>query len=207
MLRIIAWPWILTFLNASIMWSTIFHNKRISFGTKQYGLCFDLALSHWNENVDRPYTSVWFPKHKTRIQRGKRNLVPCTINYVVDKWSSLISNAMNWIHSLQIVSISQPNIHSIVQCCIVKIWCFQCSDFKPTSILCYVIFRIFSSTFPVAYYLFFLCLNLLLCVMDHETDRYSVNYLFFQSRSFRGWCGFIAVKSTFQQHRAPINNI
>ena len=35
----------------------IFHDRRISFGTKQYRLRSDLALLHWNENVDRPYTS------------------------------------------------------------------------------------------------------------------------------------------------------
>ena len=80
---------------------------------------------------------------------------------------------------------------------IVKIRCVLCSESKPTSVLCYVIFRFLPSTLSLAYYPV-VCLNLFLCVKDHETNHFCVNYLFFQSSSFRSWCGFIEVKSTFQ---------
>ena len=140
MLRIIAWPWILTLLEASIMCSTIFHDKRISFGTKQYRLCFDLALLHRIENVDCLYTSVWFPKHKTKNQRGKRNLVPCPFNNVVGIWSSLIRNAATGIALCKSCLYRSPTSTVLCSVWTVKVRCFLCSDSKPTDVLCYLPF-------------------------------------------------------------------
>ncbi|CAC5407084.1 unnamed protein product [Mytilus coruscus] len=37
----------------------IFQDKRICFGDDQYKLRSNLVVCHWNENVDRGYTSVW----------------------------------------------------------------------------------------------------------------------------------------------------
>ena len=36
----------------------IFHDKRIAFGNEQYNAKSNLAVCHWNENVDREYTSM-----------------------------------------------------------------------------------------------------------------------------------------------------
>lgn len=60
---------------------TIFHDKRIAFGDEQYLSRSHLAVCHWNENVDRGYTSVWHPKHDPkapRRKRGKKVLKPCS---------------------------------------------------------------------------------------------------------------------------------
>ena len=83
------------FVESFVNMRNIFHDKRISFGTKQYRMRSDLALLHWNENLDRPYSSVWFPKLTTRNQGGKCSVAPCTFDYVIHIWSGLISNAMN----------------------------------------------------------------------------------------------------------------
>ena len=37
----------------------VFHDKRISFHKQQYNLRTNLTICHWNENVDRPFTSSW----------------------------------------------------------------------------------------------------------------------------------------------------
>ena len=37
----------------------VFHDKRIYFGDSAYKMRKDVAIWHWNENVDRPHTSVW----------------------------------------------------------------------------------------------------------------------------------------------------
>ena len=37
----------------------IFQDKRISFSGEQYKFRLNLAVLHWNENVDRKYTSIW----------------------------------------------------------------------------------------------------------------------------------------------------
>ena len=41
----------------------------------QYNMKAQLAVIHWNENVDREYTSVWKPRtaRAPRRQKGKNN--------------------------------------------------------------------------------------------------------------------------------------
>jgi hypothetical protein len=41
----------------------IFQDKRISFSDEQYKFRSNLAVLHWNENVDRKYTSIWKSKN------------------------------------------------------------------------------------------------------------------------------------------------
>ena len=48
----------------------IFQDKRISFSDTQYNMRAQLAVIHWNENVDRVYTSVWKPR--TARAKGKK---------------------------------------------------------------------------------------------------------------------------------------
>jgi hypothetical protein len=48
----------------------IFQDKRISFSSEQYGIRAKLATLHWNENVDRKFTSEW-TKKVTKEKRGK----------------------------------------------------------------------------------------------------------------------------------------
>ena len=40
----------------------MFQDKRISFGDLQYSVRSQLAACHWNENVDREFTSIWHPR-------------------------------------------------------------------------------------------------------------------------------------------------
>ena len=40
----------------------VYQDKRIVFSDAQYKARSNLAVCHWNENVDRQYTSVWNPK-------------------------------------------------------------------------------------------------------------------------------------------------
>lgn len=53
----------------------IFQDKRICFSDMQYKLRSNLAVLHWNENVDREFTSIWNPKDDTapRRKKGKKN--------------------------------------------------------------------------------------------------------------------------------------
>ena len=37
----------------------VYHDKRVSFSDEQYKARADFAVCHWNENVDREFTSVW----------------------------------------------------------------------------------------------------------------------------------------------------
>ena len=62
----------------------IFHDRRIAFGNEQYNTKSKLAVCHWNEGVDREYTSMWHPKHDPRAprqQKGKKILTKCTYKY------------------------------------------------------------------------------------------------------------------------------
>ena len=54
----------------------IFQDKRISFSDMQYNMRSQLAVIHWNENVNREYTSVWKPRtaKAPRRQKGKKKL-------------------------------------------------------------------------------------------------------------------------------------
>ncbi len=39
----------------------IYHDKIVIFGNQQYEMRTNLTTLHWNENVDRNYTSIWNP--------------------------------------------------------------------------------------------------------------------------------------------------
>ena len=53
----------------------IFQDKRISFSDMQYNIS-QLAVIHWNENVDREFTSIWKPRTSKapRRQKGKKKI-------------------------------------------------------------------------------------------------------------------------------------
>lgn len=62
----------------------VYQDKRISFSDEQYNACAraNLAVCHWNENVDREYTSVWTPNHRMpRSLKGKKNYKKCTFQF------------------------------------------------------------------------------------------------------------------------------
>ena len=40
----------------------MFQDKRISFKDNAYRMCSELAVCHWNEKLDRKYTSVCNPQ-------------------------------------------------------------------------------------------------------------------------------------------------
>ena len=69
----------------------IFQDKRIAFSNAQYSKRSQLAVMHWNENVDRAYTSVWSRRgHQKapRRQRGKKNYKDPTYCYRDSVWDS-----------------------------------------------------------------------------------------------------------------------
>lgn len=70
----------------------MFQDKRISFGDVQYNVRADLAVCHWNENVDRTYTSIWNPKNPKapRSKKGKKIYKNCTFQYRDSVWHRYI---------------------------------------------------------------------------------------------------------------------
>jgi hypothetical protein len=50
---------IVTYMEKYFNVMNIFQDKRICFGDEQYKFRSDLTVCHWNENVDRGYTSIW----------------------------------------------------------------------------------------------------------------------------------------------------
>ena len=137
----------------SIMCSTFFTTNGFHSGANSI-VC--ALIRHFyigiRTSMVRARVSV-FPKHKTRNQWGKRNSVPCTFNYVVEQ----PNQKTQWTPITCCKSCLYRSPTSTVLCgvCITKIRCFLCSDFKPTIILCYVIFHFLHSTFSVAYCLVF----------------------------------------------------
>ena len=78
----------------------MFHDKRVAFGHEEYFRRSKLAVLHWNENVDRPYTSMWTPPEALlapnlgpRKAKSKKNYVKRTFNYTWNIWN----NIMNFI--------------------------------------------------------------------------------------------------------------
>ena len=52
----------------------IYQDKRISFSDDVYKARSNLAVCHWNEILDRIYTSIWKPNHRMpRRVKGKKN--------------------------------------------------------------------------------------------------------------------------------------
>jgi hypothetical protein len=65
----------------------IFQDKRISFTSKEYSKRAHLAVLHWNENVDRGYTSEWVkPTVANRRGKTKRNYRATTYKYREKLW-------------------------------------------------------------------------------------------------------------------------
>ena len=67
----------------------MFQDKRISFTDDAYRMRSELAVCHWNENVDRKYTSVWNPQRPNapRSAKGKKNYKAPTYKYRQSIWS------------------------------------------------------------------------------------------------------------------------
>jgi hypothetical protein len=78
----------------------IFQDKRISFSGEQYKFRLNLAVLHWNENVDRKYTSIWQSRNPNAptSQRGKKVY---KVSYL---WGTLINNDTNTIVKFVIIS-------------------------------------------------------------------------------------------------------
>lgn len=69
----------------------VYHDKRIAFGHQQYQLRTNLAILHWNENINREYTSVWTPfaadiVHPRQMQ-GKKTYKPHTFHFKRKIWN------------------------------------------------------------------------------------------------------------------------
>lgn len=71
----------------------IFQDKRIAFGDHTYRARSHLAVCHWNENVDRVYTSVWNPRRPDapRSSKGKKVYKVPTYTYRDNIWRRQIS--------------------------------------------------------------------------------------------------------------------
>jgi len=61
----------------------VFQDKRINFSDTVYRLRTDLAICHWNENVDRPFTSVWTAPDE---KKTRKNYKPRTYVYRDNIW-------------------------------------------------------------------------------------------------------------------------
>jgi len=72
----------------------IFQNKRICFSEEQYKFRSNLAVLHWNENVDRKYTSIWKSRNPNAptSQRGKKVYKKLTYNYRKNIWKNYIAS-------------------------------------------------------------------------------------------------------------------
>ena len=72
----------------------IYQDKRIAFGDKQYNARANLAVCQWNENVDRPFTSVWNPQNnrRPRSRLGKKNYKARTFKYRTNIWDRYIKS-------------------------------------------------------------------------------------------------------------------
>ena len=74
----------------------IFQDKRISFSSEEYKRRSQLAVLHWNENVDRSYTSVYTkPSPANRRGRTKRNYKATTYTYKVAIWNRYLQKIKN----------------------------------------------------------------------------------------------------------------
>ena len=75
----------------------IFQDKRISFSDMQYNMRAKLPVIHWNENVDREYTSVWKPRtaRAPRRQKGKKNYKAPNYRYRQSIWDKYITSMFN----------------------------------------------------------------------------------------------------------------
>ena len=70
----------------------IYHDKRITFGEKEYKRRTHLSIIDWNENVDRDYTSVVLYEDVKNPRRrvGHKNLKPQSYNYYNVIWNKIM---------------------------------------------------------------------------------------------------------------------
>lgn len=74
--------------------TNIYQNKRIAFGDSQYNARANLSVLHWNENVDREYTSISTQQsHRApRSRKGKKNYKRATYSFMEKIWSRYIQS-------------------------------------------------------------------------------------------------------------------
>lgn len=81
----------------------VYQDKRISFSDAQYNARTNLAVCHWNENVEREFTSIWKPNHRMpRSVKGKKNYKKCTFIFRENIWKRYVKSAFrkrNRIHN------------------------------------------------------------------------------------------------------------
>jgi hypothetical protein len=72
----------------------VYQNKRIAFGDEQYNTRNNLAVCHWNENVDREYTSVSNPQNarRPRSKRGKKNYKKLSFKFRDNTWKRFVNS-------------------------------------------------------------------------------------------------------------------
>ena len=70
----------------------IYHDKRISFGNKEYKRRTNMAILDWNQNVDRDFTSVTQHEdpQKPRKVKGHKNLVPKSLDHLQNLWNEFM---------------------------------------------------------------------------------------------------------------------
>lgn len=82
-----------SFNNATL----VYHDKRISFGEKEYKRRTNLSVLDWNENVDREFTSIseWEDLTSPRRKVGKKNLKPKTFKFIRKIWDQVLNRLYN----------------------------------------------------------------------------------------------------------------
>ncbi|CAC5410013.1 unnamed protein product [Mytilus coruscus] len=74
--------------------TNIYQNKRIAFGDSQYNARANLSVLHWNENVDRDFTSVSIKQNHRmpRSKKGKKNYKRATYKFRDNIWSRFMKS-------------------------------------------------------------------------------------------------------------------
>ncbi|CAG2203831.1 unnamed protein product [Mytilus edulis] len=74
--------------------TNIYQNKRIVFGDSQYNARANLSVLHWNENVDRDFTSVSNNQNHRmpRSKKGKKNYKRATYKFRDNIWSRFMKS-------------------------------------------------------------------------------------------------------------------
>ena len=72
--------------------TNIYQNKRIAFGDSQYNARANLSVLHWNENVDRDFTSVSLQQNHRmpRSKKGKKNYKKACYKFRDNIWSRYV---------------------------------------------------------------------------------------------------------------------
>jgi hypothetical protein len=73
----------------------MFQDKRIAFGLEEYTRRSQLAVCHWNENVNRPHTSMWTPPVVLAhvdpwAPKGKKTHKKRTFGYCASIWTKFM---------------------------------------------------------------------------------------------------------------------